>query len=476
MPLDMLLINAFLSLTPQQTAQNKNRIADALENGQTDIYIPGMRTETVTLSVDYVVLMFNYSWEYGNGYAPYFTRQPKPENYDQSSPDYGNRSLALASQYGIDVMVGHWNGDLYNPNDKRDKNLFNNFRNSISQYTGAFPKIAYSMEFEDARAIAVQKHIDFLWGYEFNQPRYCRIFDRDNKWRFPVIFWGVKEVGPPNAPASNDHIMALGKLLKDLKLRRTNDGAQAYVIWHSQMLDRYLYGNQHNKLFRTEVIDRIDAVYQHEIQIPTPSKAITWRQNNKDWKTFPHTELDPVNNLNETRNAQLEIERNGFVASDGFPLLVIPGCMPQFSRERYAYHLEQDPNGLDEKITTTRVNCTDINQLTRTLQSMQPLAETYRLIRNGLSWTAKRMVALTSWNEWREGTTWEPGAADGNDPQIFGITDTNGQFLSQAKRAFSTQTITYRIGDLGSSGGGGEPDPEPRPRPRPRPGPRPEPV
>jgi len=445
MPLDTLLVDAFLALTPLHSAQDRQRIVDALNADSTDIYIPDMPLRTVNLTVDYAVLMFCYPWENNNSFAPYFTRQPRAENYDQSSPDYGNRSFALANQNGIDIMVGYW---------AKNTTIFDNFRRSISQYGGTAPRVAYSMGFSDANDPAVNSHLDFLWNNEFNLPRYARILDRANNLRFPVIFWGLDQVGlgpggsPPNqgTPPDPAYLQSLGNLLAKLKGRRTSDGAQPFIIWHTAMLHRYFACPSSLKSqFKSQVINYIDAVYQHEMSIPGPTSPLTWSQVDPNhWENFPYVTSDPGANLNETIFMQKAIANAGnLIATDAKPIIVIPGTMPQYSRERFSKHTLPPT----DQVQQDRVNCTSVQQLAKTLIGMGDLSETYRLIKNGLSWRVRRMVALSTWNEYREGTTWEPCAPDSNNPQVLGITDSSGQFLNQAKTIFADGTVVYTIGD-----------------------------
>jgi hypothetical protein len=440
----------------QSHPASHNEAAPHQSTEQSSIKTPPFIGREVTFNVDFTVFMFCYPWR--GPRDPYpdsrYARQPQPRNANQADPNYGRWSFQTAGENGVDVMVGFWilrNG--------RVPPVYENFINSISWYTGVYngPKIALSMEFDDAQNMLVGQQVGTVRS-EMQKPRYFQFRDRKNQLRLPAFNWGVRAFFKDPGLVSPDieKIKAVGQMLA--ALRQPVGGAIPFIIWDTSLL--YTYdslvnrGNPAASAIQQHVFSYIDGFYQHSCYIPTvsvPSSSIT---PGYDWSQFPSYSLDdkppgsPISVLDITvqsvRDQKAMIGRHNLRApADGDGMMrIIPGTFPQYSRERQSYS-EYVQNHAPASIMQSRVKCTSIEQWRKLLRALRDEAPTANYTRVSISQiNIQRLFALTSWNEWPEGTTFEPCQPDANDPMKFGISDSRGDFLKEVKAVLDKYSYT----------------------------------
>jgi hypothetical protein len=433
-----------------EVTQSANKVE--AENPEEELIMPG---QTRTVNVDIMLFMFCYSWRGANDPYPnaFATRQPTPENSNQSTAAYGRRAFEKAAANAIDVMVG-----FQVIRDGHVSSVYSNFINSISWHTGQpdVPKIALSMEFNDARDPQVRQQVTNMRN-EMVKSRYYRFYDRHNQLRVPVFNWGIYGLYTDLNLTTPDlnKINAIGGVLKEL--RKPVGDAVPFVIWDDNMLrfyDQFVIGNQPAaNAVKTNVLDNIDGLYQHSCYIPAASVPANTIGPNYDWGKFPSYSFDDIApgtgrtvldmTVQGTKDVKALVSKYGLksAGNDG-AMYIIPGTFPQYSRERQSYY-EYTLNSRNSIIRQSRVKCTDVHQLRRLFHAMRNEASNMHFTVSPGVVNVQRMFALTSWNEVAEGTMWEPCRQDSNDPNKFGISDWGGDFLIEVKGALNT--YSYQI-------------------------------
>lgn len=476
--------------------RDAERIVQAINDGLEIVPIEDIPEFTLQIEVDYVVFMFCFPWmdlegeDRYNKYCDSFRRLPKPaedENpthEDQSSGDYGQWSFETAGDYSVDVMVGYWQATPELENGQETQNasvstVYEHFEDSIRNLHNTnpnIPKIAYMigyMPHQESHTSVFQAAEDAIddWltsDIGFYSDRYFTFPDQNGNMRFPLFFWGIEEIARKETVIVdgeetteyflNEHrINETAAILEHIRNQTQHSPIKPFLIWEGQLLHYFnsLENSQLKERLRTEVIGRLDGIYQHGCYIP--ACEVYTLPDEPNWQTFPRYDLhDSVPGENLTiiqKTLQMVdhlhdiIDGHNLKSPDGKKLYVIPGTFPQYSRELFTYNhecnkgkktlaeikqvktrppIDQIPDiqqGYGDLLEQSRVICTDISDLDTLLRSIGFKArQIYTSPSSEFLVKSHRFVALTSWNEWAEGQTFEPCTVPpGYDPSIYGM-------------------------------------------------------
>lgn len=402
-------------------------------------------TPTSVVTHNVILMMFCYSWEpIAVGRPPQRApgvRYPRDRYLDQGSTTYGKETFALAAQHGVDVMVGFWV-----QKDNQVPSVYDNFKRSIDPWhTGqaGVPKIAINLQFENAGTTEVGNQITEV-RQQIAMPRYFRFVDAAGRKRAPVVFWG-----PYAITGAHADLGALSQRLQDLRMPVGD--TLPFVIWDGALADMWANDTPPKDSLYKYVLRFVDGFYEHGCAIPQVQISM---KTEPDWTAFPHYHWEQAFNGTQTvlgatlvmndRRIQM-MNQIRMAHPDVPPYIHIAGTFPQYCRERYTYASTSLAKRQTDFIKDSRVICTDAAQFGRAVRQIRRRSTPITTVETSPdNFTVTEMFSLTSWAEWREGTTFEPVGATipGYSTALHGVADMAGDQLLPVLNDNLVQYIT----------------------------------
>ncbi len=332
-------------------------------------------TEYLTIHTTNKVILMNYPWSRG-GLRPSWTRRwPAYQNglIERGTLAYGDYFADLCNQYRVDVLSGYYQAVSDNP--------LINFRRSMWATTRlGNVKLCHMFGLEGFPGTRAKIQAEVIsWATDMQSPKYARIRNAAGESLPIVLFWG------------NQYVNDYAQFLDMLGIIRTELGrrvGKVFVVATDHICG--LAGA--NVAGAVNVIKAIDAVYNHACGLP--------------WDTCSGCDKSGVEWSAAQSAAQLKTNLTGQRSVvERFGKYFIPGTMPSFDRDLFGPH----PQG-----RVVAKSPAELRQLLNTAKSFaRAIYSESQILADGEHIYEDVWTAVTSGQEWEEGSTVEPSLVRG---------------------------------------------------------------
>lgn len=354
--------------------------------------------DPVWVHTTYQVLVTSYPWSRVGRNVPWARRYPAYQNglIDRATQAYGEYVAPLCFNNRVSFLSG-----FFQPGQPPNVvNPITNFDNSLWKATNLgtlrLVHMAGLYGFPGTRA-EIKTQVSG-WLTKMQSAKYGRIRDRSGASRPLLIFWGNEFTNDP---------LQFVQMVQDIRTALQPAG-NPFIIGTEHFAD-YVAMGKPNAL---AALQALDGVYNHACALPWDTCGGCDRSN-VEWYGS-----DSAKQLNTSLS-----NRAHTTAVNG--RLFIGGTMPRFDRDLHCKVFDNDincsalyakqgrvvtiPTSTDPASPYSASGPTQVRNLLKIARNYAGLTHTETRLENGVQHIYdEKLVILTSWNEWEEGTTFEP--------------------------------------------------------------------
>lgn len=321
------------------------------------------------------VILMNYTWSRG-GFRPGWTRRwPAYQNglIERGTVAYGDHFATLCNQYKVDVLSGFYQAHQDNP--------LVNFRRSMWATTKlGNVKLCHMFGLEGFPGTRAQIQAEVIsWAADMQSPKYARIRTANGETLPIVLFWG------------NQYVNNYAQFVDMLGVIRTELARRVGKV--------FLISTEHicglagaNVPGAVQIMNAIDAVYNHACGLPWDTCA-GCNKTGVEWNA-----AQSATQLTKNLTGQAAVVQR-------FNKYFIPGTMPSFDRDLFG----SAPQG-----RVVAKSPAELRQLLNTAKSFaRPIFSDSQILPDGEHIYEDVWTAVTSGQEWEEGSTVEPSLVRG---------------------------------------------------------------